>query len=63
MRLKTFNKASAAVVSGAIVTLIGALIAPGDEALGTDPLGADLLGAVQTLLTALLVYLVPNQEA
>ena len=48
-----YNKATAAVVSGAVVTIIGAFWHP-------DP---TVLGAVQTVLTALLVYLVPNLEA
>lgn len=48
-----FNKASAAAVSGALVTLAGAFVA----------LDGELQGAAQTLLTALLVYLVPNKEA
>lgn len=44
------NKTTTAVVVGAVVTMVGALFA----------LPADLQGAVQTLLTAALVYLIPN---
>ena len=43
--MKKFNKATAAVVAGALVTLIGAFVALDQEA----------LGAIQTLLTAALV--------
>ena len=50
--MKRFNKATAAVVSGALVTLIGAFVA----------LDREVLGAAQTLLTTLLVFLVPNRE-
>lgn len=49
-----YNKATAAALAGAIVTAIGALLP------GADP---TLLGAVQTVITAGLVFLVPNKEA
>ena len=50
--MKKFNKTSAAVAAGAIVTLIGAFFT----------LTPEQLGAVQTLLTALAVFVVPNGE-
>lgn len=46
-----YNKATAAIVSGAIVTGLGLLVP------GADPA---LLGAVQTVLTGVFVYLIPN---
>ena len=48
--MTSFNKATAAVLAGAVVTIIGAFWQP-------DP---TVLGAIQTLITAGLVYLVPN---
>lgn len=48
--MSKWSKATAAVVSGAVVTLIGAFVA-------LDP---EVLAAIQTVLTAALVYLVPN---
>ncbi len=48
-----FNKATAAVVAGSVVTLIGAFIV-------LDP---DLQSAIQTVLTAALVWLIPNRES
>ena len=50
--MQKFNKASAAAIAGAATTVFGALLA-------VDP---EILGAAQTLLTALLVFLVPNRE-
>ena len=50
--MKRFNKATAAAVAGAVVTVLGAVFA----------LDADLQGAIQTVLTALLVYFIPNVE-
>ena len=50
--MKKFNKTSAAVVAGAIVAVLGAFFA----------LTPEQLGAVQTLLTAAAVFLVPNGE-
>lgn len=47
-----FNKATAAILAGAVVTVVGAFFS----------LDADLLGALQTVLTAALVYFVPNSE-
>lgn len=44
------NKATAAVVSGALVTLIGAFV----------PLDQEAVSAAQTVITALLVWAVPN---
>ena len=46
----TYNKTTAAVLAGAVVTVIGAFWQP-------DP---TVLGALQTLVTAGLVYAVPN---
>ena len=51
MKLTRYNKASAAVLAGAATTAIGALLTVDGET----------LGAFQTLLTALLVWLVPNR--
>lgn len=50
--MKKFNKATAATVAGAIVTLAAAFVT----------LDAPLQGAIQTVLTAVLVYLIPNVE-
>lgn len=52
MSFKRFNKTTAAVVAGAAASVVGGFVAVDGEA----------LGAVQTLLTALLVWLVPNAE-
>lgn len=52
MTIKRFNKATAAVLAGAVTTIAGALFAVDGET----------LGAIQTLLTAALVWLVPNAE-
>lgn len=46
----TFNKATAATLAGAIVTGAAAIWG----------ISAELQGAIQTILTALLVYFVPN---
>ena len=51
MKLKSYNKATAAVLAGAVVTLVGAFATVDGET----------LGAIQTLLTAALVWLVPNE--
>lgn len=51
--MSKWNKATAAVVAGAVVTLIGAFVA-------LDP---ELMGAIQTVLTAALVYFIPNGDA
>lgn len=45
-----FNKTTAAVIAGGLVTLVGAFV-------HIDP---ELQGAVQTLLVAGLVWVVPN---
>ena len=50
MKLKRYNKATAAMLAGAATATLGALLAVDGET----------LGAVQTLLTAVLVWLVPN---
>ncbi len=49
--MQEFNKATAAVVAGAIAAVAGAL----------STLDPELIGAIQTLLTAALVWLVPNR--
>lgn len=51
--MKQVNKTTAAIVAGSVVTLIGAFVA----------LDAELMGAIQTVLTAALVYLIPNEAA
>ena len=50
--MRKVNKATAAVVAGSVVTLIGAFIA-------LDP---ELQGAIQTVLTAAIVFFIPNGE-
>lgn len=47
-----FNKATAAAVAGAVVTVLAAFL----------PLGPELQGALQTVLTTALVWLVANRE-
>lgn len=49
--MKQYNKTTAAVLSGAAVSILGAVFV----------LDAELLGAIQTVLTASLVWLVPNR--
>ncbi len=51
--MKRFNKATAAALAGALVTAAAALW----------PLEGGLQGALQTVLTAALVWLVPNVGA
>lgn len=51
--MSKFNKATAAVLAGAVVTIIGAFVS-------IDP---DVMASIQTVLTAALVWLVPNGEA
>lgn len=48
-----FDKTTAAVISGAIVAIVGSVFA-------VDP---QILAAAQTLITAALVWLVPNKGA
>lgn len=48
--MKQYNKATAAALAGALVTLAAAVW----------PLGSELQGALQTVLTTALVWLVPN---
>lgn len=50
--MKRFNKATAAALAGALVTAVAAFW----------PLESELLGALQTVLTTVLVWLVPNVE-
>lgn len=47
-----FNKATAALVAGAIVSVVGSFLA----------LTPEVQGAAITLITAALVWLVPNTE-
>lgn len=49
--MSRFNKTAAAAITGVIVTLIGALFL----------IDANLTGLIQTVLTAFLVWLVPNK--
>ena len=49
-----FNKAWAATVGGAITTIIAATF---------PDWGAELVGGIGTVVTAALVWLVPNAEA
>lgn len=51
MTINRYNKATAAVIAGAAATLAGAV-------LGID---GSAIGALQTLLTAFLVWLAPNE--
>ncbi len=48
-----FDKTTAAVISGAMVAVAGALFS-------VDP---EILAAAQTIITAVLVWLVPNAPA
>lgn len=48
-----YNKTTAAVLSGAVVTIAAAYL----------PMSPEVIAAAQTLITALLVYFVPNVEA
>ena len=50
--LSRFNKATAAAIATAVTTVLGAFWAP----------APDVLAAVNALIVAGLVYLVPNQE-
>lgn len=52
--MQKFNKATAAAIAGGIATVVGAVW------VALDP---EVLAAAQTVLTALLVYLVPNKDA
>ncbi len=51
--MKRFNKMTAAALAGGLVTVAASLVA----------LDGELQGALQTVLTAALVWLVPNREA
>lgn len=48
---KRFNKATASVLAGAAMTVVGAFVAIEQET----------IGALQTLLTTALVYFIPNK--
>lgn len=52
MKFKRYNKATAAVLGGAAVSVLGAFIVMDEE----------LRSALQVVITAALVYLVPNGE-
>ena len=52
--LSRFDKAWAATVGGAITTIIGATF---------PELGTELVGAAGTVVTGILVWLVPNRAA
>jgi len=51
--MTTFDKTTAAVIAGAVVAVVGAL----------TTIDAQVLAAAQTLITAALVWLVPNKAA
>ena len=51
--MKQFNKASAGGLAAAIVGLVGVLFE-------VEP---EVLAAISTVLTAVIVYLVPNKES
>lgn len=51
MRFQEFNKATAAALSGAIVTILGSILI----------LDQEVAGALQTLLATALVYFVSNR--
>ena len=51
MALKRYNKMTAAVIAGATTTVVGAFLA----------IDVEVLGAFQSLLTAVLVWLTPNE--
>lgn len=50
-KIQQSNKATAAVVAGAVVTAASAFV----------PVDPEVLAASQTVLTALLVWLIPNK--
>ncbi len=52
--MQRFNKATAAAVAGAIGVVIGAVF---------PEIEPEVVAAGTTIVTALLVYLVPNREA
>lgn len=54
--MQQFNKATAAVIAGAVVTIAVAFIPSQYKT-------PEIVGAGQTLITAALVYLVPNKPA
>lgn len=51
--MQRFNKSTAAIIAGAVVSVAGAIWASVDK---------ETLAAAQTLVTAALVWLVPNVE-
>lgn len=53
MQIKKYNKATAAVLSGAAVAVIGAWL----------EVDAQTLSAIGVILTSILVWLVPNVSA
>jgi hypothetical protein len=52
--MQRFNKTTAATLAGALTTIVGSFWV---EATG------EMIGAIQTILTAALVWLVPNRGA
>lgn len=54
--MQEFNKTTAAVIAGALVTVAAAFVP-------ADYKTPELVGAGQTLITAALVYFVPNKPA
>lgn len=51
MKLKRYNKATAAMLAGATATTVSAFVM----------IDGETLAALQTLLTAILVWLAPNE--
>lgn len=51
--MQKFNKTTAAVVAGAMIAVLGAFL----------PMSQELLSSLQVVVTAALVWLVPNAEA
>ena len=55
--MQRFNKATAAAIAGAVVTAVTAFWP------GLETLDHELPAAITTVLTVILVYLVPNKES
>ncbi len=51
--MKKYNKATATVVAGALTAILGSFVLVDQE----------VLVAIQTLVTAILVWFVPNKES
>lgn len=52
MKMKRYNKTTASVLAGAAVTALASVFV----------MNSELQGALQTILAAVLVWLVPNRE-